>query len=88
MQAIHQFLKSDPRLPPLQTDTVADEAATGDQQPVHNIIRVRRAAKGQGSQGGGRQRGQQGGRKGGKRGGAMLPILDTGSRRPRSQVVG
>lgn len=80
MQAIHQFLKSDPRLPPLQTDTVADEAPAGDQQPVHNIIRVRRAVKGQGSQGGGRQRGQQGGRKGGKRGGDMLPILDTSSR--------
>ncbi|KAF8060524.1 leucine--tRNA ligase [Scenedesmus sp. PABB004] len=68
--AMHQFLKSDPRLPPLATDTVAGAAPAGaaDAAPPHNVIRVRAAAAG----GGGGGRGGRGGRgrgRGQKRGG-------------------
>lgn len=75
-QAMHQFLKSDPRLPALQTDTVASEAVAEDGQPVHNVIRIRPAVRAAG-QGGGRQRGQQGGKKGNKRGrvNSMVPVV-------------
>lgn len=47
-QAIHQFLKSDPRLPPLATDSVAAEGAVAgpDGQVPHHVIRVRSAAGG------------------------------------------
>eukprot|EP00878_Enallax_costatus_P019895 GHUV01021006.1.p1 GENE.GHUV01021006.1~~GHUV01021006.1.p1 ORF type:complete len:667 (+),score=201.67 GHUV01021006.1:67-2067(+) len=67
LQAIHQFLKTDPRLPSLQTDTVAGEAVAEDGQAVHNVIRIRPAAGRGAGQNTGRYKGQQGGKKGGKR---------------------
>eukprot|EP00878_Enallax_costatus_P026706 GHUV01028686.1.p1 GENE.GHUV01028686.1~~GHUV01028686.1.p1 ORF type:complete len:283 (+),score=102.67 GHUV01028686.1:335-1183(+) len=66
-KAIHQFLKTDPRLPSLQTDTVAGEAVAEDGQAVHNVIRIRPAAGRGAGQNTGRYKGQQGGKKGGKR---------------------
>ncbi|KAF6264278.1 pseudouridine synthase [Scenedesmus sp. NREL 46B-D3] len=67
-KAIHQFFKSDPRLPPLATESVAAEGAPAgpDGQVPHHVIRIR-----PGSGGGGRGgRGQRGGqeKRGQKRG--------------------
>eukprot|EP00879_Flechtneria_rotunda_P004747 GHRR01005016.1.p1 GENE.GHRR01005016.1~~GHRR01005016.1.p1 ORF type:complete len:819 (+),score=345.29 GHRR01005016.1:316-2772(+) len=40
-KAIHQFLKSDPRLPPLQTDTItADKDGSAGTEATKNVIRV------------------------------------------------
>jgi hypothetical protein len=59
-QAIHQFLKSDARLPPLATESVAAEGAAAgpDGQVPHHVIRIRRGNAG-GSGGGRGQRGGQ-----------------------------
>uniref|UniRef100_A0A383W6L3 TRUD domain-containing protein n=1 Tax=Tetradesmus obliquus TaxID=3088 RepID=A0A383W6L3_TETOB len=65
-KAIHQFLKSEPRLPPLATESVAAEGASAgpDGQVPHHVIRIR-----PGSSGGRGQRGSQDkrGQKRGKR---------------------
>ncbi|WIA15110.1 hypothetical protein OEZ85_001801 [Tetradesmus obliquus] len=65
-EAIHQFLKSEPRLPPLATESVAAEGASAgpDGQVPHHVIRIR-----PGSSGGRGQRGSQDkrGQKRGKR---------------------
>lgn len=68
LQAIHQFLKTDVRLPPLQTDTVASQEVADGSQAVHNIIRMRLASARGAGQITGRQKGQQVGKKVGKRG--------------------